>query len=147
MSKSGRIYLVRINHIRSILPTSISLAILCGQNRPDMIDSDHITICSNTSDSMQSESTRYDCESNWTEITVYGHLLRNQYISPLFMQFLDTLDSQVMIKMPYSVRVNLKKMLTLNFQETLILLLLLLILQLFLYVATGTRSFSHKKGH
>ena len=51
VSKSGRIYLVRLNHIRSILPTSRSLAILCGQNRPDMIDSAHITKCSNTRDS------------------------------------------------------------------------------------------------
>ena len=52
VSKSGRIYLVRVNHIRSILPTSLSLAILCGQNRPDMIDSEHITKCSYTQPDM-----------------------------------------------------------------------------------------------
>ena len=72
LKRIGRIYLVRLNHIRLILPTSLSLVILCGQNRPDMIDSDHIRKCSNTSHSMQSESTRYDCESDWTEISIYG---------------------------------------------------------------------------
>ena len=52
VSKSGRIYLVIIKHIRSILTTALSLDIPCGQNRPDMIDSDHITKCSKNSDSM-----------------------------------------------------------------------------------------------
>ena len=37
-----------------------------------MIDSDHITKSSNTIDAMWSESTRYDCESDWTEIPIYG---------------------------------------------------------------------------
>ena len=52
VSKSDRFYLVRINYIQSIPPTSLSLVILCGQNRPDIIDSDHIIKCSKTSDFM-----------------------------------------------------------------------------------------------
>ena len=52
-------YLVRVNHIRSSLPTSLytlTLGNLCGQNQSFSVESAHITISSNTGESMWSES-------------------------------------------------------------------------------------------